>query len=626
MRLLSHRKSLDMANAFDSSFVPELFRSLQTACRSIVRLLVHKSIRVLAVLFALASASQPLEAHNASIAACKKLADNEWGNKKEEEVWDKICEAKCFDLKADKDCQDKVDNSGSDDNDSGSDDNDGRVPIQADFLHDILFQKCYRDVIGPRGIHIKNAKFVGELDLSWGKIPWPLRLESCSFESLTMRRFVAEREIVLTNSKIPDGLNIQSASIQRDLILKGLTVEKGRVNLTAARIGGNLSMAGAKFQDLDIQSGSIQRDLILKDLTVEKGRVNLTAARIGGNLSMADAKFHDLDLGFASIGARVDGNAFANGFRQPITGSLIQNHIEHMLTSLEMHTQFGMTANGNPLTAKGDLIMSGASIAGEANLSGTQVNGRLHLWDTGNEKKVFLHGLTYDEITVPQNNGKSTEKALKDWLGMDKSRSVQPYMYLASRLHAKNNFYISEQVLLAGQELLKKQETSTGKEFFESVTERPESPFSKRVSLISGFVYYEFLDGLLFKIIIYVKQIYQSPVDMFWMLIFLISVIFSIIIIKRQKQAREKSRKEGRMRGLLRSFLQKIKSFWEPIKSFLELIPWKVLLSLPWKNWKKDSGIGPLHWFLLVIGKVLFALILVRFILPIGIDIVSIIF
>ena len=147
MRLLSHRKSLDMANAFDSSFVPEFFRSLQTACRSIVRLLVHKSIRVLAVLFALASASQPLEAHNASIAACKKLADNEW-SEKEKGAWDKICEAKNADLE-------------------GND-------VRANFLRNILFQKCYRDVIGPRGVHIKNAKFAGNVDLSWGKIPWPL--------------------------------------------------------------------------------------------------------------------------------------------------------------------------------------------------------------------------------------------------------------------------------------------------------------------------------------------------------------------------------------------------------------------------------------------------------------------
>ena len=607
MRLLSHRKSLDMANAFDSSRVPELFRSFQTACRSIVRLLVHKSIRVLAVLFALASASQPLEAHNASIAACKKLADNEW-SEKEKGAWDKICEAKNADLE-------------------GND-------VRANFLRNILFQKCYRDVIGPRGVHIKNAKFAGNVDLSWGKIPWPLRLESCSFQSLTMRRFVAEREIILTNSEIADGLNIQAASIQHDLILKGLTVGKGWVNLTAASIGGNLSMAGAKLQDLDIQSGSIQRDLILKDLTVAKGRVNLTAARIGGNLSMADAKFHDLDLGFASIGARIDGNAFANGFRQPITGSLIQNHIEHMLTSPEMHTPSGTTAK-ETLTAKGDLIMSGASIAGEANLSGTQVNGRLHLWDagngdTGNGKKVSLHGLTYDEITVPQNNGKSTEKALKDWLEMDKSDSVQPYMYLASRLHAKNNLYISEQVLIAGQELLEKQGTSAGKELFESVTEKLEFSFprlafffSKSVSFFSGFVFYEILDGLLFKIIIWIKQIYQSPVDMFWMLIFLISVILLITIIKKQKQAKEenkeKIRKEGEIRRLLRSFSKSI-------TSFLQLIPWKMFLSFPWKNWKKDSGTGLLHWILLVIGKVLFALILVRLILPIGIDIVSIIF
>ena len=419
-------------------------------------------------------------------------------------------------------------------------------------------------------------------------------------------------------------------------------------------------MAGAKLQDLDIQSGSIQRDLILKDLTVEKGRVNLTAARIGGNLSMVCAEFHDLDLDFASIGARVDGNAFANGFRQPITSSLIQNHIKHMLTSPEMHTPPGMTANGNPLTAKGDLIMSGASIAGEANLSGTQVNGRLHLWDTGNEKEVSLHGLTYDEIVVPQNNGKSKEETLKDWLKMDESDSVQPYMYLASRLHAKNSLYISEQVLLAGQELLEEQGANTRKEFFDSVTKffdsvtkklkssfpklefpfpklefpfpGPASFFSKSVSLLSESVFYEVFDGLLFKIIIWIKQRYQSPVDMFWMLILLISVIVAIIIIKKQKPG-QKTRKEGKIRKSFRSFLEKITLFlgsitsrWNWVTSLLWLIPWKVLLSLPWKNWKKDSGTGPFHWFLLVIGKVLFALILVRLILPIGIDILAIIF
>ncbi len=579
MRLLSHRKSLDMANAFDSSFVPELFRSLQTACRSIVRLLVHKSIKVLAVLFALASASQPLEAHNAGIAACKKLGnDNSEWSKEEKKVWGKICEAKCFDLKENEDCQEEADN-------SGSENNDDRVPIQADFLHNILFQKCYRDVIGPRGVHIKNAEFEGKVDLSWGKIPWPLRLESCSFQSLTMHRFVAEREIILTNSEIADDLNIQSASIQRDLILKSLTVAKGRVNLTAARIGGNLSMVCAKF--------------------------------------------HDLDLDFASIGARVDGNAFANGFRQPITGSLIQNHIEHMLTSPEMHTPFGMTANGNPLTAKGDLIMSRASIAGKVNLSGTQVNGRLHLWDTGNgdtgnEKKVFLHGLTYDEIMVPQNNGKSTEKALKDWLGMDGSDSMQPYMYLASRLHAKNNLYISEQILFAGRKFLTSKKRIPEENLLTSLTESFGS-FISRFNLygltdLYGF-YYGLFDGLLFTIIMLIKKIYQSPVIMLCVLVLFIGVfVYELIKISRELEGKGRTKCRVAWTATLKALLpwplggrKKDPGTTSMASRACRLLPW------PLGGRKKDSDQSSIDWILLA-GKILLAIILVRLIWPVGID------
>ena len=606
------------------------------------RLLAHKKLLgILTLLFALAGVLQPLEAHNASIEACRKLADSGW-TCNEQAVWDYICESKDVDfkdadftdylkrlkrLKAAKKCK----GSGSDNNNC----------LKASFLHDILFQKCYRDVIGPRGVHIKNAKFVtneapkdpknpknlGKVDLSWGKIPWPLRLELCSFQSLNMSSLVAEREIVLTNSEISDCLNLQSVSIQRDLILKGLKVKNG--STTAV----------------------------------------LTAARIGGNLSMANARFRNLDLSFASVGARLDGNTFANISRQPATGSLIQNHIEHMLASPEMPASSGVTAKSDPRTAKGDLIMSGASITGKADLSGTQVNGRLHLWkdasnpagssesrencvggdtvhdggsagqhnpshEDGEVKTYNLHGLTYDEIVIPQNNGKSNEKileALKKWLGKDEGGSVQPYMYLASRLRAKNNFYISEQVLLAGQKFLagKKWERipdeSSGKQTKESIYE----------FLSGGF--YRLLDDSLFNFIIWVKQeIYQSPDIMFWILILMIIllVFYIIIIIARKNlqqrciQAKTESKKQTPSDATTESNRKTPEKFWFQDKlnksERLRRIEEMLRPLWPWIDWKED--IKNENRFIFIAIKILFILIFVRFILPVGIDILSIIF
>lgn len=545
------------------------------------RLLAHKKLLgILALLFALAGVLQPLEAHNASIAACKKLADSGWG-KNERAVWNKICESKDADLsKTSENC--KAEGVGSE-----SDNNNCKGSLKAGFLHDILFQKCYRDVIGPRGVHIKNAKFA-EVDLSWGKIPWPLRLDSCSFQSLSMSRLVAEREIVLTDSEISGCLNLQSASIQRDLILKNLKIKNGSANLTAARIGGNLSMANTHFRDLD--------------------------------------------LSFASVGARFDGNAFANISRQPATGSLIQNHIEHMLASPEMTASSGVTAKGT-LTAKGDLIMSGASITGKADLRGTQVNGRLHLWKSAKkkneeekstkEKPYKLHGLTYDEV-VPQNNGKSNEEILdelKIWLDKDESRSVQPYMYLASRLRAKNNFYISEQVLLAGKKSL------TGSDDKNEVSNEKDEWYPV------SFFYEDVLDNLLFMLVICIKEAFYSPTFMFGVLVVLIAAFFVVLVL-----------------NYITENSQPWKKTWEAIFSPVLLLWKKIMLSqkthppgeapsgkaspgeaTPGKASPGETTSGK-DWakvllrLISLIGKSSLIIILVRMILPVGIDILSIFF
>ena len=473
------------------------------------RLLVHKKLLgILTLLFALAGVLQPLEAHNASIAACRKLADSGW-DKNEQAVWDKICEAKDADLsKTDENC--KAEGAGSE-----SDNNNCKGSLKAGFLHDILFQKCYRDVIGPRGVHIKKAKFA-KVDLSWGKIPWPLRLESCSLQSLNMNSLVAEREIVLTDSEISDCLNFQSASIQRDLILD--------------------------------------------DLKMTKASANLTAARIGGNLSMANARFRNLDLIFASVGARLDGNTFANISRQSITGSLIQNHIEHMLASPEMPASSGVTAKSDPLTTKGDLIMSGTSITGKADFSGTQVNGRLHLWkDAGKEgknekgKAYNLHGLIYDEA-VPQNNGKSNEEILdefKNWLDKDTSGSVQPYMYLASRLRAKNNFYISEQILHAGQKLVAQKRNN--------------------ITLSRKSWLYEFLNFLLSQIDILHKQVFNMTNAKWFLIPIVILLIAFVVEIKKCESIRD---------------------------------AWETLLLLPWSPWKNEANACWLRFLLKIISLI----------------------
>lgn len=159
--------------------------------------------------------------------------------------------------------------------------------------------------LGGAGIQLTGARIRGRLNLSYANVPFPL-------------------EII--NSNIPDGIDLESASLGRlslngskvgDVWAIGLKTQgdvslgnkfhcNGRVILDRSQIGGRLDCATGIFLNpddvaLSVFGGKIEGAANFSQV-VAKGEVNLRACSIGGNLVLNGAQFENCDEEISDVG------------------------------------------------------------------------------------------------------------------------------------------------------------------------------------------------------------------------------------------------------------------------------------------------------------------------------------
>jgi len=189
-----------------------------------------------------------------------------------------------------------------------------------------LLRRCcleLKDQVDPRGIRLHNAVVTGCLDLADINVSFPLRFDSCEFDSAPIVEGALLHDLALIKCQRLPGLLANGLQVRRDLDLSHSTVtgahhtkasssKRSAIWLCESDIGGRLLCV-----DTVIHSDgerSVQADLMHVGGTVRLagqftavGEVRLLGARIDGSLDMQGSHIESLtglalDVAESSIG------------------------------------------------------------------------------------------------------------------------------------------------------------------------------------------------------------------------------------------------------------------------------------------------------------------------------------
>jgi uncharacterized protein YjbI with pentapeptide repeats len=262
--------------------------------------------------------------------------------------------------------------------------------IQASFIVDLLTKSSLHETIPYKGIRIRNAKIVGDVDLGFVTIDRPFRIRSSRFQgTMTLNYAHADSLVDFKDSLFQDALSAIAFRSETDVDLTQTTIF-GKIQLDKANIKGDLIMSGVNFED-DLKASEIEvhgsllmlaqgannasfKNVFLKFATVA-GPVNMSGAslhgdldaeglRVGASLLMNEATFHKVDLLNAKVASNVElvGASVAG----PLTAS-----------GLKVGGSLHMQSEGTNEATFKEIYLVGAKITRDFNLYGARVDGDL---------------------------------------------------------------------------------------------------------------------------------------------------------------------------------------------------------------------------------------------------------
>jgi hypothetical protein len=321
--------------------------------------------------------------------------------------------------------------------------------VRAEVVRDILLGRTDSPA-DPRGIRLRGARIVGRLDLDglrsevWFSLhdcdlPEPIRMRgadlplldldgcrTCGVDAENIRvrtvallghGFASSGQVSLIGASIRGKLDLAGARIayggETALAATGLVVggsaylndslevagggPYGAIRLVGARIGGLLSLRGARLTNPDgpaIVADNVEvADLLtMAGLTAEgagrEGVVRLIAVRVGGALSLGDARITNTDGGVAVVAtyAQVGGTFYLNSLGATgmvrlaggHLGRLVANHSE--ITSVDRAALDGARLwIGQHVELQGAQLRCSSADHGAVNLPHAQIGGELDL-------------------------------------------------------------------------------------------------------------------------------------------------------------------------------------------------------------------------------------------------------
>jgi hypothetical protein len=243
-----------------------------------------------------------------------------------------------------------------------------------------------------RGVRLRGARVLGQLDLEYDELRCPLTLGHCRIETPINLQHARGLSIILEGSHVA-GLNARQLTLSGDLDLGGGFACSSELNLMAARIEGHLQLTNARLHNTDGlalfgQRLRVGHSMLCRDLRVT-GEVHLIDAHIGGQLALDRATLsnpggntvtgdgltisggilcHD---GFQSIGELRLLNAHIGG-PLLLKGVKLLNPGRYALSCDGLTVDRDMRCSDG-FEVEGALRLLGARIAGTLNLDGARI-------------------------------------------------------------------------------------------------------------------------------------------------------------------------------------------------------------------------------------------------------------
>jgi hypothetical protein len=356
-----------------------------------------------------------------------------------------------------------------------------RMPfdVDAELIRWLCVDPATSKLVDPKGIQLQAARIVGQLDLSYVTLPFPLSLQNSRFVQDINLGYGQLLNFDLSGSQIRD-IIANNVTVRGDFILSNVSAQ-GKVNLIDANLGGDLNGIGGTFKNPGEVAIGADRltaaDVYLLNSNVE-GELELPEASLSGDLDATGAIFknhHGVALYADRLKAtdiylrdsRVEGEV-------RLLGANVRGDLDCIGATFYNPVGDALLADG--LKASGNVLFrQGFSAEGTISLPLANVRGRLQwisiapvhrdalildlthatvgpLWDDeeswpqrGNLK---LDGFVYSRFDA--NSPQDASSRLR-WLARQASGTVtpQPYEQLAKVLRENGDDAGAKTVLIA---------------------------------------------------------------------------------------------------------------------------------------------------------------------------------
>src|SRR5271165_527795 len=329
--------------------------------------------------------------------------------------------------------------------------------IRAELVAWLCTDEQARKHVHPRGILVYGADITGPLDLSFVKMPFPLRFEHCRVQKDINLSRAEVSELDLQGSAV-QGITAHGLVVKNDVFLIGGFTANGELGLIGAQIGGDLDCEAGSFVNeggmaINADRVNVKGDVFLRrgsdapwDETAftAKGEVNLLGAQIGGQLSCNGGVFSN-PKGGALYAERIIvrgsvwlGDGFKADGRVHLLGAQIGGDLE--------------CSGGNLQDATLDLTDASAATLYDSGLNDpvdpTQPAPAATVWPPRDKDHyLLLDGFTYGRIASP---GRINVYKRLDWLARQPQSPFhsQPYLQLAKVLRESGDDKGAQTVLI----------------------------------------------------------------------------------------------------------------------------------------------------------------------------------
>ena len=161
--------------------------------------------------------------------------------------------------------------------------------IRAELIEWMLTDPTPSAYVQPAGIRLGGARVTGRLDLENRSLRWPLMMAHCWIPDGIDLYGSQAPSLNLRGSRI-DFIDGRGMTVRGDVLLRG-GVKTTIAQFTRAQIQGDLIFGGLFDRGVTADTVEVKGDLLFEEDFVTHGMVNLTSARIGGNLGFYNSTF-----------------------------------------------------------------------------------------------------------------------------------------------------------------------------------------------------------------------------------------------------------------------------------------------------------------------------------------------